>query len=87
MASRKRKHTETTTPEEQKKALVCVVHFQGLAGKSFAHFSDSQRPENILQKLQYICKRRRTEPVDSPYRVEDSCNQVPGELKPEHSFH
>ena len=41
MASRKTKHTKTTTSEEHihtKKALVCVVHSQGSAGRSFVYF-------------------------------------------------
>ena len=84
MASRKRKDTETTTSEEHKKAPVCVVHFQGSAGKSFVYFSGCQRPENRLEKLQDICKWRRMKPADSPNRMEDSCNQMPQKLKPEH---
>ena len=35
MALRK---TKTTISEEQKKALMCVVHFQGSACKSFVYF-------------------------------------------------
>ena len=84
MASRK---TETTISEEQKKALMCVVHFQGSACKSFVYFSGCQRPENRLEKLQDICKWRRMKPADSPNRMEDSCNQVPEELKPERGYH
>ena len=79
MASRK---TETTISEEQKKALMFVVHFQGSASKSFVYFSGCQRPENRLEKLQDICKWRHTQPADSPNRMEDSFNQVPEELKP-----
>ncbi len=82
MASRKTKHTKTTTSEEQKKALVCVVHSQGSAGRSFVYFSGCQRPENRLEKLQDICKWRPIKPADSPNRMEDSFNQVPEELKP-----
>ena len=84
MASRKTKHTETTTSEEQKKALVCVVHSQGSAGKSFVYFSGCQRPENRLEKLQDTCKWRPIKPTDSPNRMEDSFNQMPEELKPLH---
>ena len=84
MASRKTKHTKTTTLEEQKKALVSVVHSQGSAGGSFIYFSGCQRPENRLKKLQDICKWRPIKPVDSPNRMEDSFNQVPEELKLEH---
>ena len=86
MASRKTKHTKTTTSEELKKALVCVVHSQGSAGRSFVYFSCCQRPENRLEKLQDICKWRPIKPADSPNR-EDSFNQVPEELKPEHGYH
>ncbi|WP_419653321.1 hypothetical protein, partial [Thiolapillus sp.] len=82
MASRKTKHTKTTTSEELKKALVCVVHSQGSAGRSFVYFSGCQRPENRLEKLQDICKWRPIKPADSPNRMEDSFNQVPEELKP-----
>ena len=81
MASRKTKHTKTTTSEEQKKAL---VHSQGSAGRSFVYFSDCQRPEDRLEKLQDICKWRPIKPTDSPNQMEDSFNQVPEELKPEH---
>ena len=79
MASRKTKHTKTTTSEEQKKAL---VYSQGSAGRSFVHFSGCQRPENRLEKLQDICKWRPIKPADSPNRMEDSFNQKPEELKP-----
>ena len=48
MASRKTKHTKTTTSEEQKKAL---IHSQGSAGRSFVYFSGCQRPENRLEKI------------------------------------
>ena len=81
MASRKTKNIETAILEEQKKALVRVVHFQGSAGKSFVYFSGCQRPENRLKKLQDICKWR---PIKPAIRMEDSFNQVPEELKPEH---
>ena len=74
MAMPERKHTETTS-EDQKKALVCVVHFHGSAGESFVYFSDCQGPENKLEKLQDICKQGHMEPADSPYHMEDSCNQ------------
>ena len=84
MASRKTKHTKTTTSEELKKALVCVVHSQGSAGRSFVYFSGCQRPENRLEKLQDICKWRPIKPADSPNRMEDSFNQMPEKLKPEH---
>ena len=80
MASRKTKHTATTVSEEQKKASVCVVHFQGSAGKSFVYFSGCQRPKNRLEKLQDICKWRPMKPADSPSRMEE-------ELKPEHGYH
>ena len=82
MASRKTKHTKTTTLEEQKKALVCVVYSQGSAGRSFVYFSGCRRPVNRLEKLQNICKWRPLKPADSPNRFEDSFNQVPEELKP-----
>ena len=65
----------------------CVVHFQGSAGKSFVYFSGCQRPENRLEKLQDICKWRPMKPADSPNRMEDSFNQVPEKLKPEHGYH
>ena len=87
MASRKTKHTKTTTSEEQKKALVCVAHSQGSAGKLFVYFSCCQRPENRLEKLQDICKLRPMKPTDSPNGMEDSFNQVPEKLKPEHGYH
>ena len=87
MAWRKTKHLETTISEEQKKALVRVVHFQGSAGKSFVHFFGCQRPENKLEKLQDICRWRPMKPADSPNRMEDSCNQMPMKLKPEHGYH
>ena len=80
MASRK---TETTISEEQKKALMCVVHFQGSAGRSFVYFSGCKRPENRLEKLQDIYKWRPTKLADSPNRMEDSFNQMPEKLKPE----
>ena len=79
MASRK---TDTTISEEQKKALMCVDHFQGSASKSFVYFSGYQRPENRLEKLQDIRKWRPLKLADSPNRMEDSFNQMPEELKP-----
>ena len=84
MASRK---TDTTISEEQKKALMCVDHFQGSASKSFVYFSVCLRPENRLEKLQDICKLRPMKFADSPNRMEDSFNQVPEEMKPEHGYH
>ena len=76
MASRKTKHKETTISEEQKKALMCVVHFQGSASKSFVNFSGCQRPGNRLKKRKDICKWRPIKPADSPNRMEDSFNQA-----------
>ena len=87
MASQKTKHTETTTSKEQKKALMCVVHFQGSASRSFVYFSGCQRHANRLKKLQDICKWRPIKPADSPDRMEDSFNQMPEELKPELGYH
>ena len=72
MASRKTKHTETTISEEQEKALMYVVHFQGSASKSFVYFSGFHGPKNRLKKLQDICKWRPMKPADSPNRMEDS---------------
>ena len=76
--------TETTISEEQKKALMCVVHFQGSASKSFAYFSGCQGPENRLEKLHDICKWRLMKLADSPNRMEDLFNQMPEKLKPDH---
>ena len=87
MASRKTKHTVTSTSEEQKKDLVCVVHFQSSAGKSCVYFSGCQRPENKLEKLQHVGKWRPMKPADTPNRMEDSFNRVPEELKPERGYH
>ena len=87
MASRKTKHTKTTTSEEQKRALVCVVYSQGSPGRSFVYFCGCQRPANGLEKLQDICKWRPVKPADSPNRMEDSFNQVLEEMKPEHGYH
>ena len=87
MASRKTKHIETTTSDEQKKALVCVVYFQGSAGKTFIYFSGCQRPENRLEKLQDICEWRPMKLADLQNRMEDSLNQIPEKLKPEHGYH
>ena len=87
MASRKTKLIETTTSGEQKKALVSVVHFQCSSSKSFVYFFGCQRPENRLEKLQDVCKWRPVKPADSPNRMEDSCNQMPQKLKPEHGYH
>ena len=81
MASRK---TGTTISEEQKKALMCVVHFQGSASKSFVYFSGCQRHANRLKKLQDICKWRAMKPADSSNRMADSFNQMPEKLKPVH---
>ena len=81
MASRE---TETTISEEQKKALMCVVHFQGSASKSFVYFSGCQRLQKRLEKLQDICEWRPTKLADSPNRMEDSFNQMPEKLKPDH---
>ena len=75
---------ETTISEEQKKALMCVVHFQASAGKSFVYCSGCQRSKNRLEKLQNICKWGPIKPADSPNRMEDSFNQMPEKLKPEH---
>ena len=75
---------QTTISEERKKALMCVVHFQGSASKSFVYFSGCQRPANRLKKLQDICKWRPMKPADSPNRMEHSFNQMPEKLKPEH---
>ena len=77
MASRKTKHTETTVSEEEKKALMCVVYFEGSASISFVYFSGCQRPEMRLEKLQDICKWRPVKFADSPNRMEDSFNQMP----------
>ena len=81
MASRKTKRTKTTTSEGQKKALVCMVHSQSSAGRSFVYFSGCQRPENRLEKFRDTCKRRRMKPADSPNRIEDSFNQVPEKIE------
>ena len=71
MASQKTKHAETTISEEQKKALMCVIHFQGSASKSFV-LSGCQRPENRLKNLQDMCKWNPMKPADSPNQMEDS---------------
>ena len=88
MASRKKKHTETTTSEEQRKALVCVWFTPKVQLVNHLYtFTGCQRPENRLKKLQDICKWRRMKPADSQNRMEDSFNKVPEELKPEHGYH
>ena len=87
MALRKTKHIETAISEEQKKALVRVVHFQGSADKSFVYFYGCQRPENRPEKLQDISKWGPMKPADSPNRMEDSCNQMPEKFKLEHGYH
>ena len=66
MALRK---TKTTISEEQKKALMCVVHFQGSACKSFVYFF-------------LVAKDLRIDWKSFTNRMEDSFNQMPEELKP-----
>ena len=52
MASRKRKPTDTSTSEEQKKALVYVVHFQASAGESFVCLLIAKDPRIHRNSLQ-----------------------------------
>ena len=90
MASQKRKHTNHyfrrtgKRKKKKEKKLVCVVHFQGSAGQSFVDLFNCQGSKNRLEKLQDICKWRPMKLADSPNRMEDSFNQMPEKLKPEH---
>ena len=55
MASRKGKHTEATTSEEQKKAQVCVVHFKAqLVDHLYTYFANYKGPENKTEKIPNI---------------------------------
>ena len=67
MASRK---TETTISEEQKKALMCVVHFK------------VQLVNHLYTFL--VAKDLRIDWKSFTNRMEDSFNQMPEKLKPEH---
>ena len=61
---------------------MCVVHFRVSATKLVVYLSGCQRPENTLEKQHTrICKRRRTQPADSPYWMDFVCLLV-GALSP-----
>ena len=72
MASRRRKHTETTT--EGHKKPWCVWFTSKVQPLNHLY---TQGHKNSLEKLHGICKWRHKAPAESPYRMEASCNQVP----------
>ena len=87
MARHERQSIRRLLPQKTEECPGVCVHCQGSAGRSFVNFSGCQRPANRLKKLQDICKWRHMKPANSPNRMEDSFNQVPEELKPEHGYH
>ena len=50
-------------------------------------FSSTEDGENTLTKLQDIKRRRLAEPLNSPYRMTDICDQIPDDLSPNHGYH
>jgi len=69
---------------------VCVIHVHGLKSDKYGEvklFSSKDDAEDILAKLQDVKRRRLAEPLTSPYRMTDICNQIPAELSSHHGYH
>ena len=82
--SRKRKRDECPSTGE-----VCIIHTPGSNEKLFCRLSNCDEPQERLKKLQDIGKKRQEQPLDSPYRLEQACGCLPGDLnlKPEYGYH
>ena len=63
----------------------CIIHFPDVnVSDPIILLSSTENPDERLQKLNDICRRRLSEPIDSANRMTDICSQVPSSYVYEH---
>ena len=63
----------------------CIIHFPDVkVSDPIILLSSTDNPDERLQKLNDICRRRLLEPIDSANRMTDICSQVPSTYATEH---
>ena len=80
-SQQKRKHNGSeATP-------VCIIHVLGLKYGPIHLMNDAKDPEKKFQKLKEIKRRLLTQPLESPYRLEESCRSLPEVLRKKDGYH
>ena len=83
LKSKKRKSDSGGGSEKLSKRplLSCILHTPGLEDLDFIPLSQIKgAATDKLALLHTIRSRRLAEPHDSPYRMEDVCNQIPEDI-------
>ena len=73
--------------ERKRKREQCVIHLDGIKHGSFTRFSDLTNPNDRLALLKSIRDRRLAEPLNSPYRMTDICQNIPDEIMENQGYH
>lgn len=76
MASKKRKRDVSVDTE------LCVIHFEGSSSEHFTPLTEER-----LLKLKEIQQKRLDQPLDSPYRMQDACRQIPDIVVESYGYH
>ena len=83
MTTRKRKHeTALSEPKTKVKTFTCILHVPGHEKDPFTPLSSTKiGPNEKLVYLQDIRDKRLAQPLDSPLRMDDVCEQIPISLE------
>ena len=72
----------------EKSARVCIIHVAGLKCGPIKLFSQNESGDvDKFGRLHDIRHRRLAEAPDSPYRMEEVCNQLPDKFESHHGYH
>ena len=73
---------------KKKRVQQCIIHSPStLVSDKFTFISDLPDGAKKLEELKNLKNLRLQQPVDSHYRMEDICSQIPDTLLPESGYH
>lgn len=80
-------HSKRNRSNADDAEIVCVLHMEGQKYGAIKPFSTVSDPQSRLLRLQDIKRRRLAQPIDSPYRMESTCELIPDILNDKHGYH
>lgn len=66
---------------------VCILHKKDSTCEQFTYISKTNNPNERFKRIKDIQKKRVSQPLDSPYRMIEICEQIPEEASDHHGYH
>ena len=78
------KHSKKSKKERKK---VCIIHCKQSNSAMFTWIYELDDPKDRIHLLRNIATDRLSQPIDSPYRMDEICKQIPINFEDEHGYH